>query len=326
MLIVSSATPDPPLMRVVRQHELGGPEVLKVAEAPRPEPIPTEVLIKVHAAGVNPVDWKTRMRGAFLGDPPFVLGWDVAGVVEDTGYGVTRFSPGDEVFGMPWFPRQAGGYGEYVTAPSRQLARKPAALSQIEAAGLPLAGLTAHQALIDLAHLKAGQRLLVTAAAGGVGHLAVQIAKAVGAEVVGTASAAKHDFLLLLGADHTIDYGSEDVPAAVLATGPVDVALDLVGGDNPKAILPAVKPGGLLIAATGGISPELAAAAAERTVRTSGILVEPDYAGLEALASLAEQGKLRVHVEHAFPLEQAGEAHRLSETGHVTGKLVLTVV
>lgn len=322
---MSSASPDPPLMRVVRQHELGGPEVLEVAADPRPQPIPTEVLVKVRAAGVNPVDWKTRQRGAFLGEPPFVLGWDFAGVVEETGYGVTRFSPGDEVFGMPWFPRQAGCYGEYVTAPSRQIARKPASLSQNEAAALPLAGLTARQALIDLAHLKGGQRLLVTAAAGGVGHLAVQIGKALGAEVIATASAAKHQFLRSLSADQTIDYTAEDVSTAVLALGAVDVALDLVGKDNPKNILPAVKPGGLLIAVSGGISPELAATAAERKVRTSGILVEPDYAGLEALASLADQGKLRVHVERTFALEQAAEAHRLSESGHVTGKLVLTV-
>ncbi len=322
---MSAASPDPPLMRVVRQRELGGPEVLKLAEAPRPEPIPTEVLVKVRAAGVNPVDWKTRTRGAFLGEPPFVLGWDVAGVVEDAGYGVTRFAPGDEVFGMPWFPRQAGCYGEYVTAPSRHFARKPAALSHVEAAGLPLAGLTAWQALVDLARLAPGQRLLVTAAAGGVGHVAVQIAKARGAHVVATASAAKHDFLRSLGADQTIDYTSVDVAATVLTTGAVDAALDLVGKDNPKAILPAVKPGGLLIAVTGGISPDLSAAAAERKIRTSGILVEPDYAALEALASLVDEGKLRVHVERTFSLELAADAHRLSESGHVTGKLVLTV-
>ena len=322
---MSSASQEPPPMKVVRQHTLGGPEVLEVAEVPRPTPIPTEVLVEVHAAGVNPVDWKTRERGAFLGEPPFILGWDVAGMVAEVGHGVTRFAIGDEVFGMPWFPRQAGCYGEYVTAPSRHFARKPAKLSLVEAAGLPLAGLTAWQALADLARLGAGQRLLVTAAAGGVGHLAVQIGKALGAQVIGTASAAKHDFLRSLGADETIDYTTGGVAEAVLAGRSVDVALDLVGRDNPRAILPAVKPGGLLIAVTGGLSPELAAAAAEREVRTSGILVEPDYAGLEALAALVEEGKLRVHVDRTFPLEQAADAHRLSETGHVTGKLVLTV-
>src|SRR5262245_61551146 len=181
-------------MRVVRQLVLGGPEVLEVVEAPRPEPGPTEVLVRVGAAGVNPVDWKLRAAGGFLGEPPFTVGWDVAGVVEEVGYGVTRFAEGDRVFGMPRFPREAAAYAEYVVSPSRQLARTPDELSDVEAAALPLAGLTAWQALVETAGVGAGDRVLVLGAAGGVGHLAVQIAKARGAYVVGTARAEKHAF------------------------------------------------------------------------------------------------------------------------------------
>ena len=194
-----------------------------------PEPIPTEVLVRVHAAGVNPVDWKTRkgsgMAGV-LGDPPWRIGWDVAGVVEEVGMGVTRFRPGDEVFGMPWFPRAAGAYADYVTCPARQLALRPEGLDFAAAAALPLAALTAWQALVDTAGLQAGQRVLVHAAAGGVGHLAVQIAKALGAEVYGTAGAAKQDFLRELGVDRPIDYKAEAFED--VATD-MDVVLDLIG-------------------------------------------------------------------------------------------------
>ena len=150
-------------MRVVRQTELGGTDVLTVAEVERPTPGPTEILVRVHAAGVNPVDWKTREHGVFLGEPPFVLGWDVSGTVEEVGFGVSWLKPGDEVLGMPLFPGEAGGYGEFVVAPSRQFVRKPASLSHIEAAALPLAGLTAWQALVDDAHVQPGQKVLVAA-------------------------------------------------------------------------------------------------------------------------------------------------------------------
>jgi NADPH:quinone reductase-like Zn-dependent oxidoreductase len=183
-------------------------------------------VVRIHAAGVNPVDWKTRAGHSRL-RLPFVLGWDASGVVAALGEGVTRFAVGDEVFGMPWFPRQAGAYADYLTAPSRHLARKPTRLSFIEAAGLPLAGLVAWQSLIDTAELQAGQRVLIHAATGGVGHLAVQIAKARGAYVIGTARAEKHDFLRSVGADEAIDYTTTDVYSVVRD---VDVALDLVVG------------------------------------------------------------------------------------------------
>ena len=160
---------------------------MRISEVARPEPGPTEVLVRTGAAGVNPVDWKTRAGGGMLGSPPFTVGWDVAGVVEEVGLGVTRFAVGDRVFGMPRFPREAAAYAEYVTSPSRQLARTPASLSDVEAAALPLAALTAWQALVDTAGVQQGQRVLIHASAGGVGHLAVQIAKARGAHVIATA-------------------------------------------------------------------------------------------------------------------------------------------
>jgi len=310
-------------MRQVRQDVLGEPDVLRVVEVERPEPAPTEVLVRVRAAGVNPVDWKTRRRGGRLGKPPFAVGWDVAGVVEAVGPGVTRFAPGDRVFGMPAFPRELGGYGEYVTARSRELARTPDELTDVEAAGLPLAGLTAWQALVDTAGVTAGRRVLVLAAAGGVGHLAVQIAKALGAEVIGTARASHHAWLSGLGADRLVDYTTQDVAGEVRD---VDVVLDGVGGDPGAAALACLRDGGLSIT----IPTTWDVAAMRETVgnrvRIVNMLVEPDYAGLEALAGLVRDGRLRARVARTFPLEEAAAAHTLGEAGGIGGgKLVLTV-
>src|SRR5690348_56445 len=196
-------------MTAVVQHSFGAPEVLTLGHAARPVPLPTEVLVRVHASGVNPVDWQTRAGAGVawaLGEPPFTLGWDVSGTVEEVGFGVTTLAPGDEVYGMPWFPRAAGGYAEYVAAPARQWARKPATLDHVHAAAVPLAALTAWQTVVDTAHVQAGQRVLITAAAGGVGHFAVQFARHLGAHVIATASAARHPWLKELGADETIDY------------------------------------------------------------------------------------------------------------------------
>ncbi|MEV4165220.1 NADP-dependent oxidoreductase [Nonomuraea dietziae] len=197
-------------MRAISQEVLGGPEVLTVVELDRPMPGPTDVLVRVHAAGVNPTDWLHRASGLYLGTPPFVLGWDVSGVVEAVGAGVTLHKVGEEVFGMLDYPSGAGAYAEYVSAPSRNFARKPAGIDHIEAAALPVAALTAWQALVDTADLQPGQRVLIHAAAGGVGHLAVQLAKALGAYVIGTASASKHDCVRSLGADEVIDYSQTD--------------------------------------------------------------------------------------------------------------------
>lgn len=302
------------LVRAVRQHTLGGPDVLVVEEVPKPEPGPTEVRVRVAGAGVNPVDWKVRSGGGFLGEPPFTVGWDVAGTVEEVGFGVTWLAPGDRVFGMPRFPYEAACYAEYVVSPSRHLARTPPELSDVEAAAVPLAGLTARQALVDTAGVGEGSRVLVLGAAGGVGHLAVQIGKALGAWVAGTSSSAKHAFLRDLGADEALD---RDEPIQVRD---VDVVLDAVGGDAGAGALPALRDGGALVTLSGSSVAGLREAAAGR-VRVEGILVEPDRAGMEALAALG----LRPHVQATFPLERAAAAHELVEQGRTTGKIVLTV-
>ena len=296
-------------MRAIIQNEFGGP--LTLTDVPKPAPLPTEVLVRVHAAGVNPVDWKTSAGSGMAGMQtfPFINGWDVSGVVEEVGFGVTTLKAGDEVYGMPWFPRAAGAYAEYVTAPSRHFAKKPKSLTHVEAAALPLAALTAHQILIDTADLRKGQKVLITAAAGGVGHLAVQIAKAHGAYVIGTAREPKHAFLKDLGADEVIDYTKGDYEGT-----DVDLFVDLVGGASPVA----VRPGGLFVGVPSGVDRPL-----RDDIRTSPILVEPDRAGLEAIAALVESGELRVHVDATFPLEEAGKAHALGGTGRTQGKIVL---
>jgi NADPH:quinone reductase-like Zn-dependent oxidoreductase len=303
---------------------LGGPEVLELQEVERPEPIATEVLVRIAAAGINPVDWKTRRHGGYrdaIGDPPLILGWDIAGVVEEVDPDVTRFAPGDRVFGMPWFPRVAGAYAEYATSPARQLARTPDALSDEQAGGLPLAGLTAWQALVDVAEVGEGTRVLIHAAAGGVGHLAVQIAKARGAHVIGTAREAKHDFLRELGVDEPIDYTAGPFEEAV---SDVDVVFDLIAGeDYGLRSLQTLRRGGLWMCIPADVPDPVAAAARAQSKRALSFLVEPDYAGLESLAALADEGKLTVEIEGTFPLEEAGRAHERLEDGRASGKIVL---
>jgi NADPH:quinone reductase-like Zn-dependent oxidoreductase len=282
------------------------------------------VLVRIDAVGINPVDWKTRRYGGYpraVGEPPFILGWDVAGVVEETADRVTRFAVGDRVFGMPWFPRLARGYAEYVTSPARQLAHTPDALTDEQAAGLPLAGLTAWQSLVDVAGVGEGDRVLIHAAAGGVGHLAVQIAKARGARVIGTARAAKHDFLRELGVDEPIDYTT--TPWEQILSD-LDLVLDAIGTDDyGLRSLETLREGGQLIVLPSDVPEAVAAAAREQSKRTSGVQVEPDYCGLEALAALADEGKLTVAIDETFPLAQASEAHQRLEDGRARGKIVL---
>lgn len=314
-------------MRAVTIREFGGPEVLTVEHLDRPEPLPTEVLVRVRAAGINPVDWKTREGEGMAGMQtfPLILGWDVSGVVEEVGFGVTTLAPGDEVYAMPWFPRAAGGYADYVTAPARQWARKPASLDHVHAAAVPLAALTAWQALVDTAQVQAGQRVLITAAAGGVGHFAVQFARHLGAHVIATASAARHPWLKELGADESIDYTTTRFEE--VATD-VDVVIDLVGDAQDQTStrsLKVLRPGGLLVAVPSGVSPELAQAAKAAGARVTPFLVEPDGSALTTIAGLIDAGEVAVEVEETFPLEQAAEAHARGAAGRTRGKLVLTV-
>ncbi|WP_425828207.1 NADP-dependent oxidoreductase [Streptomyces fractus] len=311
-----------PTMKAIRQDTLGAPEVLQEVEVPRPKAGIGQIVVAVHAAGLNPTDYKHRSSGLFLGEPPFVLGWDVSGVVEAVGFGVALFKPGDEVFGMLPYPYGAGSHAEYVAGPARAFVPKPAELSHVEAGALPLVGLTAWQALVDTAQLEPGQRVLVHAAAGGVGHVAVQIAKARGAYVIGTASAAKHEFVRGLGADEVIDYRTADF---VAETGDIDVVLDTLGGEDRLRSLEVLRPGGILVSLLGVDFDEVTARADELGVRATAMLVEHDQAGMRAVTDLATSGRMSVHVSDTYPLAEAAKAHAEGDTGRVTGKLVLTV-
>ena len=311
-------------MKAIVQHELGGPEVLRLEEVEAPEPIPTEVQVRVRAAGVNPVDFKTRMgRGmsSVFGEPPFTVGWDVCGEVTAVGGGVTRFEVGDEVFGMPWFPRQAAAYAEYVTAPSRHFEHKPHAFSIEEAGALPLAGLTAWQVVVDTIRVQDGDDVLIHAGAGGVGHLAVQIAAARGAKVIATARREQTDFLTGLGATQVLDYRDDDFDSQL---ADLDSVIDLNGGYGERS-LAVLRPGGTLVSVPSGVDPKLIERGKERSHRVTGFLVEPDPVGLAGLCDLIERGKLEVEVGEVFDLEAAAEAHRHVEASHGAGKVVLRV-
>ncbi|MEU9085428.1 NADP-dependent oxidoreductase [Streptomyces sp. NPDC048357] len=308
-------------MRAIGQDEFGGPEVLRVVEVERPSPGPAEVLVRVHAAGVNPTDSWHRATGGLAG-AVIRLGWDVSGVVEAVGLGVTTLAPGDEVFGMPRHPLPAGTYAEYVTSPARHLVRKPAALTHEQAAALPLAGLTAWQALVDTADVRPGQRVLIHAAAGGVGHLAVQIAKARGAHVIGTARAAKHEFLRSLGADELVDYTEADFETAV---EPVDVVVDAIGGAYGPRSLRVLRPGGVLVALASPAEARLADTARPLGLRAAFMAVEADQAGMREIAALAGAGLLRPALDTVLPLADAAKAHELADSRRTTGKIVLSV-
>ncbi len=304
-------------MKAIAIRRYGGPEVVEYTDLPDPKVGPDSVLVQVRAAGVNPVDWKVRdgrLDGLLDAHFPMVMGWDAAGVVRAVGGGVTEFAPGDEVYGYVRKDTvEHGTYAELVAAPVRTLARKPAALDWAQAGGLPLAGLTALQALRAVG-VTTGDTVLVHAAAGGVGHLAVQIARAFGARVIGTAGERNHAYLRELGAE-PVQYGeglADRVRA--LAPGGVDAALDLVGGD-------AVEVSAGLVADQARI-----ASIADFGVKARGgryVWVRPDAAGLAALAALADDGRLTVTVASTFPLAQAASAQALSAEGRTRGKIVL---
>lgn len=307
-------------MKGISYSRYGGPEVLEFGEVRDPKLGPDQVLVKVCAAAVNPVDWKCRegYLDAVL-DPvfPVIPGWDVSGVVVQPGASVSEFSVGDEVIG---YVREdflsRGTFAEYVAAPVRTLARKPRNLSFEEAAGLPLAGLTAYQVLVKALEVGRGETLLVHAAAGGVGSLAVQIGVHLGARVIGTASERNHDFLRGLGGEPVI-YG-EGLAERVRALAPegVDAAFDTIGGDTLKASADLLAPEG-----------RLASIADAEVVGYGGryCFVRPDAEDLTELARLAEQGAVSVHVQETFPLERTADAHRLSQEGRTRGKIVVTV-
>lgn len=308
-------------MKAVRFSSYGSPEVLIPEEVPKVDPGEGEVLVRVRAAGINPLDWKVRAGHVKDWLPyrlPLIPGWDVSGVVEALGSGVTGFKIGDEVYGMLDFSRN-GAYAEYVTAEPGNLALKPVSIDHVQAAAVPLAALTAWQALFEVAELSSGQLILIHAAAGGVGHFAVQFAKWEGAKVIGTASADNAGFLQELGIDEVIDYRTTQFEDEVRD---VDVILDCIGGDTQQRSWKVLKSGGILVA-TLGISSS--GNARPPTVRGEGVLVHRDSHQLTQIAALIEAGNLTPAVTTVLPLEQAARAHELSETGHVRGKIVLKV-
>ncbi|MEU0168930.1 NADP-dependent oxidoreductase [Streptomyces iakyrus] len=307
-------------MKAISYSRYGGPEALAFGEVRDPKVGPDAVLVKVRAAAVNPVDWKARegyLDGILAPVFPVVPGWDVSGVVVRPGVAVSEFSAGDEVIG---YVREdflsRGTFAEYVAAPLRTLARKPRNLSFEEAAGLPLVGLTAYQVLINVLQVKRGETVLVHAAAGGVGSIAVQLGVHLGARVIGTASESNHDFVRGLGGEPVV-YG-EGLGERVRGLAPegVDAVFDTVGGDALKVSANLLAPEGRLVSI------------ADNDVVDYGgryYFVRPDPQDLQRLADLAEQGVVSVHVDATFPLERAADAHRLNQEGRTRGKIVVTV-
>jgi NADPH:quinone reductase-like Zn-dependent oxidoreductase len=310
------------IMKAMRIHSYGGPEVLVYEDAPLPVVNEDDVLIRVHAAGVNPVDWK--IREGYLQERmplrfPFILGWDVAGTIEQTESKAAGFRPGDAVYSRPDISRN-GGYAQYIAVRGNEVALKPENLDFEQAAAVPLAALTAWQSIFDLAHLQAGQKILVHAAAGGVGHFAVQFAKWCGAHVIGTASGRNQEFLTKLGAHEAIDYTA--VPFEEKSRE-VDVVLDTLGGEVWERSWQVLKKGGIMVS-TLHAPPESDYEAA-RDKRGAYVFVQPNAAQLGEIAELIDSGHVRPEIEHIYSLPEAAEAHRSNQQGHTRGKLVLRV-
>ncbi|WP_158795554.1 NADP-dependent oxidoreductase [Pedobacter sp. L105] len=309
-------------MKAVTIHQYGSADELIYEDAQQPELKPNDVLVKIYATSINPIDWKVRGGGYPGSDQrqfPLILGWDVSGVIEKLGTEVTGFMIGDEVFGRPDTKRQ-GTYAEYVAVNFQEIARKPKSIDHTHTAAVPLAGLTAWQGIFDHGKLEAGQKILIHAAAGGVGTYAVQLAKWKGAYVIGTASESNTAFLMELGADEVIDYKNEDFSKKLKD---IDVVFDLIGGEVQTKSLDVLKTGGILVS-TVGIKDEEA-------VKAKGMIgvkymAESRPENLKQLADLIDEGKLRPVIAEVLPLEQAKEAHKKSEKGHTKGKIVLQVV
>ncbi|MGC1321751.1 MAG: NADP-dependent oxidoreductase [Candidatus Udaeobacter sp.] len=311
-------------MKAIRIHNYGGPEVLQYEDAPRPKPQAGEVLIRVHAAGVNPIDWKVReghMKDFWPHEFPLILGWDVSGTVEAVGPGPAaagRFNKGDEVYSVPDVSRD-GAYAEYVVVRESELALKPKSLHHVHAAAAPLAALTAWQALFDAGQLVSGQRILIHGGSGGVGHVAVQLAKWKGAHVFATASAKNQELLRELGVDEPIDYTKqkfEDVARDV------DLVLDLIGGETQERSWSVLKNGGVLLSLVQPPSVEKAKALGVRAAFVAG---HPSGAQLAEIAKLIDSGELKLTIDRILPLSEVRRAHELSQSGHTRGKIVLRV-
>jgi NADPH:quinone reductase-like Zn-dependent oxidoreductase len=309
-------------MRAIVIYEFGGPEVLKLEDVPRPKPAADEVLIKIYATGVNPIDWKIRegaRKDKFPTDFPLILGWDVSGVIEETGNDIKNFKKGDEVYSRP-DPTRNGTYAEYVVVKADQVNRKPKSLDHIKAAAVPLAGLTAWQGLFDHGKLQPGEKVLIQGASGGVGTFAIQFAKWKGAFVIATSSEKNIDFLKQLGADEVIDYKKENFEDRLRN---VDLVFDTIGAQTQKRSLQVLKNGGRLVTT---VKPENEKDAEERNIHIEGYTAQSYPEELEQIAKLIDEGKVSPVIGKVFPLEQAAEAQQLSKEGHVRGKIVLKVV
>ena len=314
-------------MRAVILTEAGGTENFSIEEIAIPEIKPKEVLVKVHAIAINPVDMKTRKGGAFLAklqeQTPVILGWDISGEVQAVGEDVSSFKPGDEVFGMVNFPGNGRAYAEYVAAPEEHLALKPKNISHEEAVATTLAALTAWQVLVHEAKLSQGQQVLIHAAAGGVGHFAVQIAKHLGAKVIGTASASNEDFLMEIGVDVPIDYKSSNFEDQIEQ---VDIVLDPIGGETTERSLQTLKKGGILVSIVGGVKDHLNSIIEEKGITAKNYLVHSSGSDMKQLAELLEKGIIKPHISQRFSFEEIAEAHHQIESGRTRGKIVLTLV
>src|SRR5213083_737057 len=310
-----------PTMKAVVIHEYGGPEVLKYEDIALPEPKDDELLIRVIAAGVNPVDGMIR-SGMFAKEGnrafPIILGGDVAGVIEKVGSKITKFKAGDPVFAYVSLDN-SGGYAQYALVTEREAAPKPKSLTYVEAAAVPIVAMTAWQALIDTAKLKSGQTVLIHGGSGGVGSFAIQIAKARGARVIATASTANQDLLKQLGVDQPIDYTTTKFQDVVKY---VDVVLNCVRADTLPASYGIVKKGGMIVSITGDPEP---AECDKRGIRCSGVMAHPDANVLEELTRLLEANKVTPIVSQTFPLAEAARAQQQIETRHTRGKIVLRV-
>jgi len=311
-------------MKAIILKQAGGVENLVVAELPMPSPEKGEVLIKVNAISINPVDIKTRKGMALYNtlkeSEPVILGWDVSGEVVEAGEDATQFEIGEEVFGMVNFPGHGRAYAEYVTAPVNHLADKPDQITHQEAAASTLAALTAWQVLLQQAKVRPGEKVLIHAAAGGVGHFGVQIAKYLGAYVIGTGSDANYDFVKELGANEYVDYRNERFEDVVKD---VDIVFDAVGGENPKRSLSVLAQGGRLIAIAGGITDDVKKLAEEKGVKASAYLVQSNGDDMEQLAELLEAGTIRPFISKEFSFDQIKEAHSQIETGRTRGKIII---
>jgi NADPH:quinone reductase-like Zn-dependent oxidoreductase len=310
-------------MRAVAINEWGGPDKLELVDVEPPPVAPDGVLLRIRAAGLNPVDWKTRegkQAERFPYHFPLILGWDAAGVVEQVGPAVTWFKPGDEVFGyLRRHDLQYGTYAQYTTAPEGFFAPKPPSLSFAEAAAVPLAALTAHQGLEALG-LRGGETLFIAGGSGGVGHFVVQLAHARGARVIASASARNQDFLRDLGAE-PVDYADGDVTARVRELAGdhgVDAAFDIFGGDDQERALDLLRPGGRIVSIIAPPNPR-------DHVESHYVFVRPSGYDLAEMSELIADGQLRPHVDETYPLERAAEAMDRLQDGHVRGKLVLTI-